>query len=96
MGHAQDNRKLPGYWEGLALAFDHFANAAFRGVWNLFVKDDGARFGFPDEDMSSVMGKNFGRGTCPVCDWMCKHVLSRFGDHYHCRNAIEHDEGDKL
>lgn len=46
--------------------------------------------GYPDETLSSRMGK---RPDCKVCRFMCK--LLDLVDKDHCQKAIEYDEGNK-
>ena len=91
MSHA--NGDWPGYFEGVLLGLDQFANTLLRGVLNMLVRPGGARFGWPDETLSSVLGKNARAGTCPVCSWICRWVLHPI-DRHHCEDAIEEDEGD--
>lgn len=46
--------------------------------------------GYPDETLSSRMGK---RPDCPVCRFICK--LLDIVDKDHCQKSIEWDEGNR-
>jgi hypothetical protein len=79
------------FWNVL-ISIDQLANALFAPLLNITLNPQ-ARFGDPDETLSSVFGKNVEVGSCRGCYWMCRvlHVL----DPYHCPKSIERDEGDK-
>lgn len=49
------------------------------------------RFGYADETISSVLGKN--KPNCVACYWVCRglHLL----DPDHCHKSIESDEGSR-
>lgn len=79
-------------WQVL-VALDQFCNALFAPLLNLGLRPGAARFGFPDESLSSVMGKNVRAGHCRGCRWICR-LLHR-ADPHHCEKSIEADEGDK-
>jgi hypothetical protein len=69
-------------------------------IWNLLISLDQLcntiLGGFPDETMSSRMGKHIARkeDTCHICRFICK-FLSLFEDD-HCKKSIEYDEGEKM
>jgi len=66
-----------------------------RYVWNFLISIDQLANtilgGFPDETLSSRMGKRVRKGDCPFCTFMCK-VLHLF-EEGHCEKSIEDDEG---
>lgn len=76
------------------IAIDQFLNAALAPLLNLLVKEGGDLFGSADETLSSVMGKNSRRETCPVCRFICRRILHPI-DRNHCEESIEIDEGVK-
>ena len=69
------------------IAIDQFFNALLGPVLNLVFRIDG--FGYADETISSVLGKNYNK--CKLCRLVCK-FLAIFQEK-HCRKAIEYDEG---
>lgn len=66
-----------------------------RYIWNVFISLDQLANtllgGYPDETLSSRMGKRV--DTCPVCRFICK--LLHLIDKDHCQKSIERDEGLK-
>lgn len=77
-------------WDML-ISFDQMINVAFR--WPLNKINNGpAKFGYPDETLSSVMGKNIRAGRCKFCYVICRiiHII----DKSHCQKTIEYDEGN--
>jgi len=66
-----------------------------RYMWNFLIGIDQLANtvfgGFPDETLSSRMGKRVRLGNCPFCTFMC-NVLHLF-DKDHCNKSIEEDEG---
>ena len=76
------------FWN-ILISIDQFANVLFSPVLNL-LPNLKAKFGYPDETLSSVFGKN--REVCKSCYWICRalHLL----DPKHCEKSIEEDEGD--
>ena len=65
------------YFWNIAIAIDQGINTIFGGV--------------PDETISSRMGKKVRSGKCPLCYFICTHILHRI-DSNHCHNSIEDDE----
>lgn len=70
-----------------------------RYIWNLLISIDQLANtllgGYPDETISSRMGKSIARNeNCPVCHLLCK--ILNFFDKNHCEKSIEHDEGKPL
>lgn len=65
------------YLWNLLIALDQFANTLLGG--------------FPDETISSRMGKQIAAGKCKLCKLTC-WVLDLF-EKDHCKNSIEADEG---
>lgn len=83
---------MPKYIWNILIWLDQGLNVLFSPILNLLldVKLD-ARFGDPDETLSSVFGKNV--DNCRGCLIMCK-ILAKF-DERHCKKSIEKDEGDR-
>jgi hypothetical protein len=80
------------------LAIDQFANVLFAPVLNWALKTPPeARFGHPDETLSSVFGKNVRLGRCVTCKAIC-WVLDRLDPRpgSHCEQSIEEDEHSQL
>lgn len=75
------------YVWNLLIAFDQLANALIGPALNRLLRTEA--FGFPDETISSAMGKVQDR--CSMCAWLCR-LLHRF-DPDHCNRSIERDEG---
>ena len=82
------------YFWNILISFDQFINVIGAPWWNLFVHKDGAKFGDPDETLSSVFGENLRTGTCKVCRFICKYILNPI-DNKHCDKSIEEDEGNR-
>ncbi len=87
-------RSRKAYWLRLLIAFDQFFNVLLSPLLNRFLPANHKEamrplFGFEDETLSSVFGKN--ARYVKWCYWMCQ-VLSRF-DSNHCEKSIERDEG---
>lgn len=76
----------------LLIWLDQGLNAMFGWALNLVLRPTVARFGSPDETLSSVLGKNVRAGACTGCQWICKLLNSVDPDH--CTKSIEPDEGD--
>jgi hypothetical protein len=67
------------YIWNLLIAIDQFFNVVFGG--------------YPDETISSRMGKHVARkDDCPLCNFLCK--LLNLIDENHCIKNIENDEGE--
>jgi hypothetical protein len=81
-------RKRPGYIKGILIGIDQDVNALLYPVLNPLFKTD--RFGYPDETLSSVFGKELRDGNHRVKS-MCRFL--HFFDKGHCENSIEDDEG---
>ncbi len=75
------------FWN-ILISIDQFFNVLLSPLLNLILRPS-ARFGDPDETLSSVFGKN--REECKACYWICRalHLI----DHKHCERSIELDEG---
>jgi hypothetical protein len=69
-----------------------------RYIWNILVSIDQLfntiLGGFPDETMSSRMGKHVAKKDCPFCKLVCK-FLNLFETN-HCIKSIEYDEGESI
>ena len=74
----------------LLVAVDQLLNVLLK--WPLGWIFGVTGFGYPDETISSVLGKHY--QTCERCRKMCK-LLSKLMGNLHCRKAIEKDEGLK-
>ncbi len=75
---------------GILVWLDQGLNVILHPLLNALMRPNpAARFGHPDETLSSVMGKNVRAGQCKVCKWICL-LLHRFDPH-HCEKSIEHD-----
>lgn len=81
------------YFWNILISIDQFANVLFSPILNLFVRKGGAQFGYPDETLSSVFGKNEQSGHCKACNWVCRYILHPI-DRNHCRKSVEVDEGN--
>ena len=79
------------YWLTLLIALDQLANALLAPALNAVLRPTAARFGHPDETLSSVLGKNVEAGACVGCRLICR-LLHRI-DPGHCEKSIERDEG---
>ena len=79
------------YLWSLVVALDQFANALLAPALNAVLRPTAARFGRPDETLSSVFGKNVEAGACVGCRLICR-LLHGF-DPWHCEKSIERDEG---
>jgi len=71
---------------------DQGANVVFAPMLNLALRP-AARFGDPDETLSSVFGKNVRTGACVGCRVMC-WFLNRI-DPEHCNKSIEPNAGSR-
>lgn len=81
--------RRPGYIKAVLIGVDQLVNATVGPVLNKVLASN--RFGFPDETLSSVFGKEVKDGRCRGCYWICRglHLL----DPNHCNKSIEYDEG---
>ena len=77
------------FWN-ILISIDQFFNVLLSPSLNWILKPK-ARFGYPDETLSSVLGKN--RAQCKTCYWICRalHLI----DKNHCEKSIELDEGNR-
>jgi len=66
-------------------------------IWNLLISLDQLcntiLGGYPDETMSSRMGKHLVKKNCFLCKFICS-LLNKI-DKNHCIDAIENDEGEQ-
>lgn len=74
----------------ILISLDQLANTMAGPLLNWLVHP-AYLFGFPDETLSSVFGKNVRVGRCRGCRWLCL-LLNRL-ERKHCEKAIEVDEG---
>lgn len=75
------------YLWSLLIALDQLANALLSPLLNLILRPTAARFGHPDETLSSVLGKNVEAGACVGCRLICR--LLHWFDPGHCERSIE-------
>ena len=80
------------YGWNVLIALDQLSNVLFGPLLNLALRPAVARFGDPDETLSSVFGKNAQAGQCRGCQLICR-VLGWISPN-HCQRSIENDEGD--
>lgn len=78
------------FWNTL-IWIDQGANTMFGPALNWMLRPTAARFGDPDETLSSVFGKNVKAGSCVGCKVMCRFL--NWIDPGHCDTSIEKDEG---
>jgi len=76
------------FWN-ILISIDQFFNVLLAPLLNLILRPS-ARFGDPDETLSSVFGKN--GEECKACYFICK--LLHLIDPQHCERSIESDRGD--
>ena len=79
------------FWRVL-ISIDQGFNVVLSPALNWGLNTD--KFGYPDETLSSVFGKETSEGKCKVCYFVCR-VLNVF-DPNHCKKSIEADEGNKV
>lgn len=84
--------KLQPWLWGVLVSLDQLINTVMGPVLNWALRPK-FRFGYPDETLSSVLGKNVRARACRFCDWVC-HLLHRL-DPNHCAKSIEDDEGNR-
>lgn len=75
----------------LLVWFDNGVNVALGPLLNVLLRTN--RFGFNDETLSSVFGKEVRGGQCKFCFYVCRVLY--FLDKNHCKKSIEDDEGLK-
>ncbi len=73
-----DKDSIKSYFWNLLISIDQFFNTLFGG--------------FPDETISSRMGKLVEQGNCTFCFYICTKFLHKI-DPDHCYKSIERDEG---
>lgn len=78
-----------GYLKRIDIWLDQGVNVVFGGILNLATGSD--RFGYQDETLSSVLGKEVRAGNCRMCYYICS--VLHFIDKDHCKKSIEEDEG---
>jgi hypothetical protein len=86
-------KKFSRYLWNILVLIDQAVNVVLGPLLNLLLQPKAARFGDPDETLSSVFGKNVQAGKCIGCRLVCR-VLNRI-DPGHCETSIEGDEGAK-
>lgn len=84
---------MSGWLFNVLVSLDQFLNVLLGPSLNAILKPV-AKFGYPDETLSSVFGKNVESGTCRACRFMCR--MLHWFDKNHCQESIESDEGNKF
>jgi len=79
------------YILNLGTAISQFLNVLFSPILNIIFSGSN-KFGYPDETMSSVLGKNIRDNNCTLCNFVC--FFLRLLDKNHCKKSIEDDEGN--
>jgi hypothetical protein len=79
------------YIWNLLILLDQGINVIFGPLLNIILRPITARFGDPDETLSSVMGKNVQDNECVGCKLICK-ILNKI-QAKHCVISIEADRG---
>ncbi len=78
-----------GYFYKFALAIDQMGNVAMQDLFNdIFIKNDGYKFGDEDETISSVLGKNERNNQLTVLGKGIVKILDVI-DPGHALNSIE-------
>ena len=78
-----------GYFYKFALAIDQLGNVAMQDLFNdIFITKEGYKFGFEDETISSVLGKNEVLMTLTSLGKVLVKILN-FIDPNHALNSIE-------
>lgn len=81
---------MKSYFSNLGTAISQFLNVVFSPILNIIFGGPN-KFGYPDETMSSVLGKNIRDNNCILCNFVC--FFLRLIDKNHCKKSIENDEG---
>ena len=77
------------YLWNILVSIDQLFNVLLSPVMNIALNPV-AKFGNPDETLSSVFGKNIEQGACRGCMIICKFLHGI--DPNHCNKSIERDE----
>jgi|SRR5690625_1506407 len=81
-------KSASGYWRSLAYDVDRFGNHQYRTLFNrLFVKENGYQFGDFRETVSSVLGKNYIKGTLTKSGRILVWILDKI-DKNHVTKSI--------
>lgn len=88
-------RYVAKYFKQLAISEDQRANVICGDLFNdILKKPNGSRFGWPDETISSALGKNYRDGTLRGFGIWWQRLLDRL-DKNHVTKSIEEDEVSK-
>ena len=88
--------KLDDYFFDMAISEDQSGNTAMQILFNhIFIKKNGYKFGYYDETISSVLGKNQRMGTLTNLGKGLNWLLG-FIDKNHSIDAIEEDESHPI
>jgi len=78
------------YFWNVLTSLDQMVNTVLGPLLNLIFQVDG--FGYPDETISSVLGKH--RDKCKLCRLVCGFIDKIDPKRNHCVRSIELDEGE--
>jgi len=77
-----------GYFRSTAVNIDKFGNREFRTLWNKTLrKENGYKFGNPEETISSALGKNERDGTLSRTGKALAWLLNKIDNH--CKKSIQ-------
>jgi hypothetical protein len=90
-------KDLKGYFTNVAVSYDQTANAENGVLYNdiMITKMSLNVFGFPDETLSSVFGKNKKSKTLTKFGAVWANLLNKI-EKNHVEKAIEDDEGSSM
>jgi len=78
-----------GYFRSTAVNMDKFGNREFRTLWNKTLrKENGYKFGNPEETISSALGKNERDGTLSRTGKALAWLLNKI-DKDHCKKSVQ-------
>lgn len=78
----------------LLISLDQFFNALLGPILNRLFNASKSRFGYPDETISSVLGKMQTRGEGNKAARVLSSLLNKL-DKNHVEDSIEQDEGSR-
>jgi len=85
---AKDEAK--GYFRSTAINIDKFGNREFRTLWNKTLrKENGYKFGNPEETISSALGKNERDGTLSRTGKALTWLLNKLDKDHGLKSIVE-------
>ncbi|MEC3875922.1 hypothetical protein [Chryseobacterium salviniae] len=85
---AKDHAK--GYFRSSAVNIDKFGNREFRTLWNKTLrKNNGYKFGNPEETISSALGKNERDGTLSSIGKVLTWILNLIDKKHGLKSIVE-------